>query len=105
MQCETNALLTSGNELCPSVSVLHEMCSFDLFLCARVCTADRDRAAKETHADRAEDRHTNRDILKYRKERAKIQETSISLMDGSILESHTCEPDGGQARKQDSADE
>lgn len=41
---------------------------------------------------------------KYRSERGSIQETSISLMDDSILETQTSKPDGGQTLKRDSDD-
>lgn len=66
---------------------------------------DRERAVKETYREQFEGRDINRDILKYRKERAKILENSITLMDGSILENQTYEPDGGLTQKQDSVDE
>lgn len=36
---------------------------------ACVCMTDGERAAKETHKSRVEDRHADRGILKYRKER------------------------------------
>lgn len=89
--------------VCTTLNVL--MCSFDPFLYTCICRNDRGRTVKETQRGRVEDGDTNWKIIKYRKEGAKIQETSISLMDGSILETQTSEPDGGQARKQDSADE
>ncbi len=43
---------------------------------------DRERAANETHGDRVKGRHTNREILKYRKERESKNSGDLYLTDG-----------------------